>query len=86
MSLDKAIIITTMNDFDKTNFLFAQIDDRDFLVDKISELLSRTHLPLRWVMFIFVQYLLFSLDIHILYMSHIRVYITLLVYAAVRLL
>lgn len=42
MSLDKAIIITTNNNIDKTNFLFAQILDRDFLVDKISELLSRT--------------------------------------------
>lgn len=45
VSLDKAIIITTMNEIDKTNFLFAQILDRDFLVDKISELLSRTNTP-----------------------------------------
>lgn len=45
-NLDKAIIITTMNNIDKTNFLFAQISDRDFLVDKISELLSRTYSPI----------------------------------------
>lgn len=44
-SLSKAIIITTMNEINRTNFLFAQILDRDFLVDKISELLSRTHTP-----------------------------------------
>lgn len=41
-SLDKAIIITTINEFNKTNFIFAQIVDRDFLVEKISELLSKT--------------------------------------------
>lgn len=44
-SLDKAIIVTTNNEINKTNFLFAQILDRDFLVDKISELLSRTQAP-----------------------------------------
>lgn len=44
-TLENAIIITTMNEIDKTNFLFAQILDRDFLVDKISELLSRTKAP-----------------------------------------
>lgn len=46
-TLENAIIITTMNEIDKTNFLFAQILDRDFLVDKISELLSRTNAPVR---------------------------------------
>lgn len=46
-TLENAIIITTMNEIDKTNFLFAQILDRDFLVDKISELLSRTNAPAR---------------------------------------
>ncbi|KAF5278381.1 hypothetical protein FQA39_LY05870 [Lamprigera yunnana] len=44
--LDKAIIVTTKNEIDKTNFLFAQVLDRDFLVRKISELLSRTQVPL----------------------------------------
>ncbi|KAK5644832.1 hypothetical protein RI129_006132 [Pyrocoelia pectoralis] len=44
--LDKAIIVTTKNEVDKTNFLFAQVSDRDFLVRKISELLSRTQMPL----------------------------------------
>lgn len=43
--LDKAIIVTTKNDVDKTNFLFAQVLDREFLVRKISELLSRTKTP-----------------------------------------
>ncbi|KAK9700703.1 Rab-GTPase-TBC domain [Popillia japonica] len=42
-SLDKAIIVTTKNVMDKTAFLFAQILDRDFLVQKLSELLSRTN-------------------------------------------
>ncbi|XP_017769270.1 PREDICTED: TBC1 domain family member 9 isoform X2 [Nicrophorus vespilloides] len=42
-SLEKAIIITCANKINKSNFLFAQISDRDFLVDKISELLSRTN-------------------------------------------
>ncbi|KAJ8917673.1 hypothetical protein NQ315_005120 [Exocentrus adspersus] len=41
-SLDKAIIVSTGNDLNKMNFIFAQILDRDFLVDKISELLSKT--------------------------------------------
>lgn len=41
-SLDKAIIITTTNEINKTNFIFAQISDRDFLVEKLSELLSKT--------------------------------------------
>ncbi|XP_044755659.1 TBC1 domain family member 9 isoform X1 [Coccinella septempunctata] len=41
-SLDQAIIITTTNEINKTNFIFAQILDRDFLVEKISELLSKT--------------------------------------------
>lgn len=41
-SLDKAIIVTTKNTIDKTAFLFAQILDRDFLVQKLSELLSKT--------------------------------------------
>ncbi|KAL3269707.1 hypothetical protein HHI36_008767 [Cryptolaemus montrouzieri] len=41
-ALNKAIIITTRNEINKTNFIFAQILDRDFLVEKISELLSKT--------------------------------------------
>lgn len=41
-ALDKAIIVTTGNSLNKTNFIFAQILDRDFLVDKFSELLSKT--------------------------------------------
>ncbi|KAJ8968056.1 hypothetical protein NQ314_002495 [Rhamnusium bicolor] len=41
-TLDKAIIVTTGNILNKTNFIFAQILDRDFLVEKISELLSKT--------------------------------------------
>nr|XP_023016263.1 TBC1 domain family member 9 [Leptinotarsa decemlineata]XP_023016265.1 TBC1 domain family member 9 [Leptinotarsa decemlineata] len=41
-SLDKAIIISTGDELNKTNFIFAQILDRDFLVEKISELLSKT--------------------------------------------
>lgn len=36
-SLDKAIIITACS----TTFIFAQISDRNFLVEKISELLSK---------------------------------------------
>lgn len=44
-SLNRAIIITTASELNKANFLFAQILDRDFLVDKISELLSRTNTP-----------------------------------------
>ncbi|XP_022917577.1 TBC1 domain family member 9B [Onthophagus taurus] len=44
-SLDKAIIITTKNELNKTHFLFAQISDREFLVAKISELLARTGVP-----------------------------------------
>ncbi|KAK9879863.1 hypothetical protein WA026_008367 [Henosepilachna vigintioctopunctata] len=42
-SLDKGIIITTRNEINKTNFIFAQILDRDFLVEKIAELLSKTN-------------------------------------------
>ncbi|KAF5307076.1 hypothetical protein FQR65_LT07135 [Abscondita terminalis] len=42
--LDKAIIVTTKNEIEKTNFLFAQVSDRDFLVTKISELLARTQI------------------------------------------
>lgn len=41
-SLDKAIIVTTGNSIDRTNFIFSQILDRDFVVDKLSELFSRT--------------------------------------------
>ncbi|XP_974316.4 TBC1 domain family member 9 isoform X2 [Tribolium castaneum] len=44
-SLDKAIIITSRNELNKTNFIFAQILDRDFLVEKISELLAKTNTP-----------------------------------------
>ncbi|KAG5898216.1 hypothetical protein JTB14_005595 [Gonioctena quinquepunctata] len=40
-SLDKAIIVTTGDELNRTNFIFAQILDRDFLVEKISELLSK---------------------------------------------
>ncbi|XP_050310363.1 TBC1 domain family member 9 isoform X2 [Anthonomus grandis grandis] len=41
-SLEKAIIVTAGNSINKTNFIFSQILDRDFVVDKLSELLSRT--------------------------------------------
>lgn len=44
-ALDKAIIVSTGNDLNKMNFIFAQILDRDFLVQKISELLSKTQEP-----------------------------------------
>lgn len=44
--LDKAIILTTnVNELTKSSFLFAQILDRDFLVEKITELLSKTQAP-----------------------------------------
>lgn len=46
-SLNRAIIVTTRNEIDKSNFLFAQISDRDFLVQKISELLSKTQIQIR---------------------------------------
>lgn len=41
-SLDKAIIVTMGNALNRTNFIFAQILDRDFVVEKLSELLART--------------------------------------------
>ncbi|CAG9825643.1 unnamed protein product [Phaedon cochleariae] len=41
-SLDKAIIITMSDTLNRTNFIFAQILDREFLIEKISELLSKT--------------------------------------------
>nr|CAD7263370.1 unnamed protein product [Timema shepardi] len=41
-AVDKSVLLTT---FRKTSFLFAQIQDREFVVDKISELLSRTRVP-----------------------------------------
>lgn len=41
-TLDKGIIVTTGDSLNKTNFIFAQILDRDFVVDKFSELLSKT--------------------------------------------
>ncbi|CAG9760077.1 unnamed protein product [Ceutorhynchus assimilis] len=41
-ALDKAIIVTTGNSLSRTNFIFAQILDRDFVVEKLSELLART--------------------------------------------
>lgn len=44
-SLDKAIIVTTRNEINKTNFIFAQILDRDFLVEKLCELLAKTQTP-----------------------------------------
>jgi hypothetical protein len=43
--LDKAIIVTTRNEINKTNFIFAQILDREFLVEKLSELLAKTNTP-----------------------------------------
>lgn len=47
--LDKAIILTTtLNEITKSSFLFAQILDRDFLVDKITELLSKTQTPAKY--------------------------------------
>nr|CAD7588701.1 unnamed protein product [Timema genevievae] len=41
-AVDKSVLLTTCR---KTSFLFAQIQDREFVVDKISELLSRTRAP-----------------------------------------
>ncbi|XP_066146218.1 TBC1 domain family member 9 isoform X1 [Euwallacea fornicatus] len=41
-ALDKAIIVTVGNTLNRTNFIFAQILDRDFVVEKLSELLART--------------------------------------------
>lgn len=41
-SLEKAIIVTMGNSLNRTNFIFAQILDRDFVVVKLSELLART--------------------------------------------
>lgn len=41
-ALDKAIIVTTRDVLNKTNFIFAQILDRDFVVEKLSELLAKT--------------------------------------------
>ncbi|KAL1491524.1 hypothetical protein ABEB36_012108 [Hypothenemus hampei] len=41
-SLDKAVIVTAGNTLNRTNFIFAQILDRDFVVEKLSELLART--------------------------------------------
>lgn len=43
--LDKAIIVTTGDALNRTNFIFAQILDRDFLVEKIAELLAKTKEP-----------------------------------------
>ncbi|CAG9864874.1 unnamed protein product [Phyllotreta striolata] len=43
--LDKAIIVTTGDALTRTNFIFAQILDRDFLVEKIAELLAKTMEP-----------------------------------------
>uniref|UniRef100_A0A6P7H094 TBC1 domain family member 9-like n=1 Tax=Diabrotica virgifera virgifera TaxID=50390 RepID=A0A6P7H094_DIAVI len=45
--LDKAIIVTTGDVLNRTNFIFAQILDRDFLVEKIAELLAKTKEPTR---------------------------------------
>ncbi|XP_057668681.1 TBC1 domain family member 9 isoform X2 [Diorhabda carinulata] len=45
--LDKAIIVTTGDVLNKTNFIFAQILDRDFVVEKIAELLAKTKEPKR---------------------------------------
>lgn len=36
---EKAILFTTKH---KSSFLFMQVDDRNFLVNKLSELLSKT--------------------------------------------
>lgn len=41
-AVDKSVLITTCN---RTSFLFAQIQDRDFVVQKISELLAGTRVP-----------------------------------------
>lgn len=38
-AVDKSVLITTCG---RASFLFAQIQDRDFVVQKISELLART--------------------------------------------
>ncbi|KAF7989163.1 hypothetical protein HCN44_007473 [Aphidius gifuensis] len=40
ITIDKSILVTTI----KSSFLFAQIHDRDFVVQKISELLAKTKL------------------------------------------
>ncbi|XP_063222042.1 TBC1 domain family member 9 isoform X2 [Bacillus rossius redtenbacheri] len=41
-AVDKSVLITTNT---KVSFLFAQLQDRDFVVQKISELLARTRAP-----------------------------------------
>lgn len=40
-TVDKSILVTTA----RSSFLFAQIHDRDFVVQKISELLAKTKSP-----------------------------------------
>lgn len=40
-AVDKSVLVTTS----RSSFLFAQIHDRDFVVQKISELLAKTKIP-----------------------------------------
>ena len=40
-AVDKSVLITTSG---KCSFLFAQLQDRDFVVQKVSELLSKTRI------------------------------------------
>lgn len=44
-SADKAIYITTTSPTAKSSFLFANVHDRDFVVDKISVLMSKSVIP-----------------------------------------
>lgn len=44
-SADKAIYITTTTGTVKSSFLLANVHDRDFVVDKISLLMSKCALP-----------------------------------------
>lgn len=39
VAVDKSLLITTRG---RTSFLFAQLHDRDFIVQKLSELLARS--------------------------------------------
>ncbi|KAJ9591108.1 hypothetical protein L9F63_002329, partial [Diploptera punctata] len=41
-AVDKSVLITTSG---RASFLFAQLQDRDFVVQKVSELLSKTRIP-----------------------------------------
>lgn len=44
-SIDKAIYITTKTSTTKSSFLFSNIHDRDFVVEKISMLMSKSQIP-----------------------------------------